>query len=270
MRDAIRPVPAWVAWVCAALGAAGPAHAALDLATDRQVAGIFSNACSNPGQLRIRLSGDVLDIERGKTAVKANRLAVSKTPPPGAVSLDFKASVHGDVKGGDGVTLVLTHNSKGLFARITGGERSLASMGPGVIGQTLRHCDPNRNALTQAPQPARLGAPDLLSDPRFKAAYVKALGPSAKDRWLSRLDGPGPELRKLKVAGTEYTLAATCKPHECADSNLVLLWAPKTAVLHGLVFQNGSNALLGNPPPEVAKELQRLWAIEWRKGAGAK
>ena len=23
--------------------------------------------------------------------------------------------------------------------------------------------------------------------------------------------------------------------------------------------------LIGNPPPEVAKELQRLWAAEWRQ-----
>ncbi len=268
MRDAIRPLPALMALACAALG--GSAQAALDPATDRQVGGVFSNACGDKSQVMIRLYGDVLDIERGKAVVKASRLKVSKTPPAGAVSLDYKATVHGEVKGGDGLTLVLTHNTKGLFARIEGGEKSLAPLGPGVIGQTVRHCDPNRNALAGAPQPVRLGPPDLLGDPRFKAAYLRALGASAQERWLARLEGPGSELRKVKVAGTEYALAATCKPHDCADSNLVLLWAPKAAVLHGLVFQNGRNTLLGNPPPEVAKELQRLWAAEWRKGAGTK
>ena len=46
---------------------------------------------------------------------------------------------------------------------------------------------------------------------------------------------------------------------------MVLLWTPKPGVLHGLVFQQGRSTLIGSPPPEVAKELQRLWAAEWRQ-----
>ena len=241
------------------------ALAALDPATDRQVAGTFSNACGDRSQLMIRLYGDVLDIERGTVAVKANRLQVSKAAPPGAPVADFKAVVRGDVKGGDGVVLVLSHNAKGLFARIDGGEKSLVPLGPGVVGQVLRHCDPNRNALPGAPVEVRLSPPDLLRDARFKAAYLQALGPLAKERWLARLEGPAPELRKVKVAGNEFTLAAACKPHDCADHNTVLLWTPKPGVLHGLVFQSGRSTLIGNPPPDVAKELQRLWAAEWRQ-----
>ena len=253
------------ALVCAALVVPGGAQAALDPATDRRVAGVFSNACGDRSQLMIRLYGDVLDVERGTVAVKANRLQVSKTAPAGAPVPDFMAVVRGEVKGSDGVVLVLSHNAKGLFARIDGGEKSLAPLGPGVIGQVIRHCDPNRNALPGAAPPVRLGPADLLRDARFKAAYLKALGPLAKERWLGTLDGPASELKKVQLAGREYALAATCKPHDCADHNVLLLWAPKAGVLHGLVFQKGRNTLLGNPPAEVASELQRLWKAEFRR-----
>jgi len=241
-----------------------PARAALDPATDRRVGGVYSNACAGRSQVMVRLYGDVLDVEKGGVAVKANRLTVSKTPPAGAPVPDFLAVVRGEVKGGDGVVLVLSHNAKGLFVRIDGSDKSLAPLGPGVVGLQMRHCDPNRNALPGAPVEARLGASDLLRDARFKAAYLQALGPLAKERWLARLEGPAPELRKVKVAGNDFALAATCKPHDCADHNMLVLWTPKPGVLHGLVFQKGRTTLIGDPPPEVAKELQRLWTAEWR------
>ncbi len=249
----------------AALPAPGPAGAALDPATDRQVAGVYSNACGDRSQVMVRLYGDVLDVEKGSVAVKANRLQVSRTPPPGAPVPDFQSVVRGEVKGGDGVVLVVSHNAKGLFVRIDGGEKSLAPLGPGVVGLQVRHCDPNRNALPGAPVVTGLSASDLLRDARFKAAYLQALGPLAKERWLARMEGPAPELRKVKVAGNDFALAATCKPHDCADHNMVVLWTPKPGVLHGLVHQRGRSTLIGNPPPEVAKELQRLWAAEWRQ-----
>jgi len=266
MRQGVRAVATLAVLAWAALGAPGAATAALDPATDRQVAGVYSNACGNKAEVMIRLYGDVLDIERGSVAVKASRLQVSRTAPPGAPVPDFKAVVRGEVTGGDGVVLVLSHGTKGLFVRIDGGAKSLAPLGPGVIGQVIRHCDPNRNALPgAAPASAPLGSADLLRDPRFKAAYLSALGPLAKETWLARMNGPATELRKVRVAGNDYALAAVCKPHDCADHNTVLLWTPKPGVLHGLVHQKGRNNLIGNPPPVVAQELQRLWAAEWRK-----
>ena len=80
-----------------------------------------------------------------------------------------------------------------------------------------------------------------------------------------RMSGPGTELRKVKVNGQDFALAAVCKPHDCADHNTVLLWTPKPGVLHGLVFQKGRSTLIGSPPPAMAQDLQRLWAAEWRK-----
>ena len=247
------------------LVACGAVHAALDAATQRQVAGVYSNACGDREQLMLRLYGDVLDIERGAMVVKARALRVSRKAPPGSASLDFKASVRAEVKGGEMVALVLSHNTKGLFARIDAGPEALAPLGPGVIGQVLRHCDPNRNTLPGAAPPFHQGPTDLLRDAGFKAAYAKALGPLASERWLARLDGPAPELRRVPLGGIEYVLLAACKQHDCADHNTVLLWQPKSRLVFGLVFQVGRSTLLGSPPPDMVRELQALWHAEWRR-----
>lgn len=253
-------------WLLAAACAPAPVFAALDATLDRQVGGVFSNACGDRSQVMIRLYGDVLDVERGGVAVKAGKLKSSTQPPAGPAVPDFKAIVRGEVKGGDGLVLVLAHNAKGLFARIDGGAKSLAPLGAGVIGQTLRHCDPNRNALPGAPPPPSLPGPaDLLKDARFKAAYTRALGASAREPWLRVLDGPAPESRNVKVAGVDYLLASTCKPHDCFDHNLVLLWQAQQGQVLGLLQQRGRNTLLGAPPPVVAGELEKLWAAQFRK-----
>ena len=244
-------------------GLAAPAFAALDPAIERQIGGVYSNACGDRGQIMLRLYGDVMDVQRGAVAVKGTRVQASKTAPPGPPVADFKALVRGDVKGGDGLVFVLTHNAKGLFARIDGGEKSLAPLGPGVIGQSFRHCDPNRNALPGAPAPA--AAPVLLNDARFKAAYLRALGPLAGERWIARMEGPTPETRPVTLAGTAYLLGATCKAHDCYDHNLIVLWNESQGQLIGLVQQRGRQTLLGAPAPAVARELEKLWAQEFRK-----
>lgn len=247
-----------------------PARAALDPVTDRQVGGVFSNACSDRSQVMVRLYGDTLDVERGGVAVKAGRLKSDRKPPPGPPVAAFAATVQGQVKDGptrgETVGLTLTHDAKGLFVRIDGSEKALAPLGAGVAGQTLRHCDPNRNALPGVtPAPTWLAPSDLLKDARFKAAYGAALGPRAAEPWLATLNGPAPEVRPLTVAGAEYALASSCKPHDCFDHNLVLLWQAREGKVYGLLQQKGRQTLLGAPPPAVATELPRIWAAEFRR-----
>jgi hypothetical protein len=244
---------------------APPAGAALDPATNRQVGGVFSNACQDMGQLRIRLYDDTLDVERGGVAVKASRLKSDRGAPPGPSIPGFAATVRGQARGGP-VDLTITHDARGLFARIDGSDGALAPLGAGVVGQVLRHCDPNRNRLPGAPVPLeQQTAPALLKQPGFAAAYRAALGPLAREGWIAKLDGPSPALRKVELGGRTYWLAAACKPHDCRDHNLVLLWHEADAKVHGLVHQRARQALFGDPPPPLAAELPRIWAGEWRQ-----
>ncbi len=64
-----------------------------------------------------------------------------------------------------------------------------------------------------------------------KAAYHKTLGTNVKEPWLARLDGPSPQTRKVKVAGAEYVLVSSCKPHDCANHNTVLLYSASRGIV---------------------------------------
>jgi hypothetical protein len=108
-----------------------------------------------------------------------------------------------------------------------------------------------------------LGASGLLYDPKAKAAYMKALGPLAKEPWIAKLDGPSPQNRPVKVANSDFVLVAACKNRDCEQNNTVLLWSAPD-VIYGKVYQRGKSTLIGSPPSAVAGELDKLWKTEWR------
>lgn len=244
-----------------AVAAAGvsPAEAAL-------YSGVYSAQCSEPSALRVRLFGETMSAEMGGRAVaakafKSTSIAPSNPAPPG-----FRIAFVGEVPGSDGLLFVLTHDASGLFVTLAGGLRSLEQLGPGLQGQRLRHCDPNRNALPGSPAAQWVAPADLLRDAKFRRAYSKALGPLSREHWLATLSGPAPEVRTVEVAGRAMVLAAVCKPHDCGDNNMVLLYDAARAVVYGRVHQAGRTTLFGNPPPAIGAELDRLWLKEWRGG----
>ena len=106
---------------------------------------------------------------------------------------------------------------------------------------------------------------EYLKDPKFKALYVKALGPKAKTPWLAKMDGPAPTTRKVRVIGSEFVLAAFCKNRDCGENSAVLLYAADRGQLYGTIFEKGKTTLIGDPPPGLAIELNKLWKKEWRQ-----
>jgi len=105
---------------------------------------------------------------------------------------------------------------------------------------------------------------ELLRNPQFKAAYFSALGPKTKDKWLSTLANSG-LVRTERVAGDSWQVVTPCKPHDCGDNNLLLLWAPAKGVVVGKLFERGKTTLLGAPSPVMAAELEQLWKAEFRR-----
>ena len=79
------------------------------------------------------------------------------------------------------------------------------------------------------------------------------------------LDGPATPTTKINVAGNEYVFAKSCKNHDCGDNNVVLLYSAAQGKVYGKVFDRRRASLIGNPPPAVAAELDRLWVAEWRQ-----
>ena len=251
--------------VCVALCTPALLSAKMTPAEDQVYAGVYSNACSDRSQPMVRLYGDVMSVEQGGKVVTGKPFRASKTHLGATPPADFKVAYIGEVKGDDGLVFVLFHNANGLFVLLEGGAKSLATLGPGLQGQKLRHCDPNRNALPGAVVAQPIGPPDLLRDPKFKGPYLKALGPLSREHWLTSLSGPAPEVQKLQLAGNEYQLASACKPHDCAEHNTVLLYGAAQGVVYGKVYQAGRSTLIGNPPPPLAGEIDKLWAQQWRR-----
>ena len=109
-----------------------------------------------------------------------------------------------------------------------------------------------------------LDAGGVLLDPKVKAAYYRALGKLTSEPWLAKLDGPSPQNKRVKVAGADYVLMSSCKNHDCAENNAVLLYSSAENAMYGKVYQRGRSTLIGAPSPAVATELDRLWKSEWR------
>jgi hypothetical protein len=239
------------------------ATAKMDPALEQRYAGVYGNACQDMQALRAKIWGDEMHVESAGKDVVANRVRGSKTHS-GVADADFVHAFSGDVRGADTLTFVLFHNKDGLFARIEAGPKTAALIGP-AVGQKLRHCDPNRNHLPGKAPPAPLGPTDLLRDTKFRSAYFSALGPLAKERWLARLDGPAPEVKLVRVLDVEFQLVSVCKPHDCADNNLVVLWNAPAGTLYGQLLQRARSTLLGKPPPQFVPEIARIWKSEWRR-----
>lgn len=105
---------------------------------------------------------------------------------------------------------------------------------------------------------------DLLRDAKFKAAYLGALGPRAKEKWLATMSNSA-LVRKVSVAGEDYQVATPCKPHDCADNNLMLLYSPARGVVYGWLHERGRPTPIGNPSPAMNAELERMWNKEFRQ-----
>jgi Inhibitor of vertebrate lysozyme (Ivy) len=248
------------------LGLPALAHAKVTPAEEGVYGGVYAADCNNINALRVRLYGDVMTVERSGKAVSAKPFKSSKTAPSGAAPSAFKIAYVGEVKGGDGLVFVMTHDASGLFVTLQGGPKSLALLGPGAMGQKLRHCDPNRNALPGTLAPKWMAPSELLRDPKFKSTYLKALGPLSREPWLATLSGPAPQLETLRVGGIEMRLAAVCKPHDCGENNSVLLYDAAAVAVYGKVYQAGRTTLLGNPGAPLAAELDKHWRQQWRSG----
>jgi hypothetical protein len=105
---------------------------------------------------------------------------------------------------------------------------------------------------------------DLLKEPKFKSAYRAALGPKAGQRWLITMANSG-LVSQVTLGGETFQVATPCKPHDCADNNLLLLYSPARGLVYGKLYESGRTTLLGAPNAAIGAELERLWKREFRQ-----
>lgn len=254
----------------------------LDADTLRAYGGTYSTDCANAAAPKLRAVADMIAVERGNQRLaglkpQAMGSYFGRSPPR-----DYLTTLVGDVRGHQ-LLMIVHEDRQGRYATIDGEPAVLKALGS-LVGPRYRRCgepasaqaatapraqpQPAPSQSARAAQPTTATATDpvsLLRDPKFRTPYYKALGARQGERWLARLDGPAPQPRNLRVAGTDYLLLAVCKPRDCGDNSTVLLYSAAQGVVYGQIHERGRNTLIGNPPPAVASELGRLWRAEWRQ-----
>lgn len=104
----------------------------------------------------------------------------------------------------------------------------------------------------------------LLKDTAFKAAYSQALGARVKEQWLAKMTNSA-LLRDVTVEGDRYQVATPCKPHDCADNNLLVLYSPAKKAVYGKLYEKGKTTFIGAPSATMTKELEKQWQAEFRQ-----
>ena len=273
-------IRAWqsVGALAAALLAGASAHAEWNAESVRLYGGTYAADCANPAALRLRIDADALVVEKGSRSMTGAHPDPSysffgaQSPP------DFQVALMSQVRTGAEITFLVYRGSAGRYLELQADPKVLAALGVRANDRTrYGDCDAgrrqadgaaaatDRRAAAQAAREATLASP--LADREFARLYLQALGARSKEHWLAQLDGPSPPQQTVRIAGSDYVEIAFCKAHDCHDNNAVLLYSRDAGKVYGLVFEgNRRTTLIGQPPPTVAAELQRLWQAEWRQG----
>jgi hypothetical protein len=281
MRTVNRILRVCVVAVLLASGVAG-AQDGLNADVLRLYGGLYAIDCSQAQSPRVRVERQAISVEQGNRRLTAQSVQAAysyfgQSPPPG-----YQVALLGQVQGRHEMTFVVKADARGQFMEVDGDKAVLATLGPALTKARYRRCDAVANqraaaevreeqqAQMAARAPVKAGTAttpsELIRDAQFKTAYRRALGPLSSQAWLARMDGPATELKPVGVAGTTYTLAAFCKPHDCNDNSAVMLYDATQARVYGFVHMAGRNTVVGSPPGPVMAQLNGLWHREWRPG----
>lgn len=239
--------------------------------------GEYAIVCADRNSPRLRITQDALIVERATQRVEARGVEPAfsyfgQSSPPG-----FQVALMSQMPGRE-ITVLIFLDRHGRYAMVEADRKTSAELGgPLDPNAHYRDCDAPRRerdgaaALAQerldaqAERAAALASP--LADARFRRAYRRALGARWQQRWLAEMNGPSPHVQSIDLNGRRYTGYAFCKPHDCHDHNIVLLYDAVAGKAYGALFEPGTGLVLLNaPPPALAAELQRTWRSEWRQG----
>jgi hypothetical protein len=264
--------------IALSLAAAGAANGAgLDADTMRNFGGRYAADCAVAGGLSLRVEPAALVIDvRGRTITGANVQAsysfYGQSPPPG-----FAVALQSELRDGKELVFLVHQDASGQRIELQADAKLMAALGA-MATQKYRDCDDARNKrvaaaargerrqAAAAADAAARDTTDPLNHPRLKQAYLKALGARASLPWLAKLEGPGPERKRVRVEGAEYTQVAVCKPHDCYDNSALVLFSIENNVVYGKVLDRQAPVMIGAPSPAMAAALEKSWRSEFRQG----
>lgn len=247
--------------------------------TQREYAGTYSTDCANPGAPRARAEPHALMVEVGRQRMTGNNVQIAfslfgqQLEPAGQQTIALMSQVHGL-----DLSFYVRRDVRGQSITLQGDPKVMAALGKGLASQTFRDCDLARSERAAAQMQADLKQaradtaaanraaqqPDAV---RFKTALRRALGAKAREPWLLESIGhPVADTPSVRIAGVAYQELAGCKPHDCGDNNVLVLYEPASGAVYGKLLSKAAPSLFGAPPPSLATEIERRWRAQWRQG----
>jgi len=102
----------------------------------------------------------------------------------------------------------------------------------------------------------------LLHDPKFKQEYMKVTDGLRNLKWIREIDATAPQNRIVNINGKDYVYIEFCKPHNCADEMVFMLYDPENNKIIGSYITNVNGKYvevpLGRPTAEELKHLHKL------------
>lgn len=241
---------------------AGPAWAALNADAMKQSGGTYMAECGNNASSKVTVFENDVVFLNGSKRVAGTNVEASYSYFGNSVPEGFLVALTSDTPQGQLLVLVY-QDDKGTYLKLDGDAKVVAQIGKPALATTYRLCG-SEPAKAAAPAPKAKPTGASMDNPKFRAAYFKALGLRAKTAWLATLDGPTPETADVEVAGTTYSVLASCKAHDCHDYNLLVLYSPSKKVAYGKIYEAGKTTWIGSPPAVVANEIDRQWKAAFR------
>jgi hypothetical protein len=240
--------------------------------------GVYSVDCGDPSAPRLRAKAEALSVEVGKRRMTGKNVQISvapfgnQLPPPGQEIVTLLS----EVRDGHELSFWVHLDVSGQYVELEADAAVTSALGKELVAKRFRDCDAARSQrvaaaaraeIEHAAAEAAAKARPKPGEARFRAAYLRALGPLAKgEDWLvSEVPRPT-DATTVTIAGTRYRQLTGCKPHDCGDNNALVLFAPQTGAVYGQLMVRQVPRRIGAPPPDVAAALDRLWRAEWRQG----
>ncbi|NMY04599.1 lysozyme inhibitor [Pseudomonas sp. WS 5059] len=105
--------------------------------------------------------------------------------------------------------------------------------------------------------------PEIASKAPYKKAYAEMLSlPS----WVSKAQGTASPVEKVSADGKSFTVGHMCKPHDCADNQLSVVFSADGKKSWGLLATRSADGktfnkqVLGNPDSVVEGLLNKSFS----------
>ncbi|MBJ2244831.1 Ivy family c-type lysozyme inhibitor [Pseudomonas haemolytica] len=105
--------------------------------------------------------------------------------------------------------------------------------------------------------------PEIASKAPYKKAYAEML---SHPTWVSKAQGTASPVEKVSAEGKSFTVGHMCKPHDCADNQLIVVFNADGTKSWGLLATRPadgeafSKQLLGNPDSVVQGLLNKSFS----------